>query len=242
MSDLGHLWLVHFAIIYGGLISIYFIFGIIVTVTNRRLAADRKIQERETSVDLTVRDIIQSTLSLVQIASFLALGLSMRASGFGFQPWRSNWWTIGPSLILSLFLFDTCFYWGHRLLHTRALYRLAHQWHHAVTTPTVWSNNSDTFLDNLILQSYWAIAPLLFPAPSIVFVIHKVYDQISGMIGHSGHEYNAATARFPSPLLAVTHHDQHHRYFKYNFATHFVVWDRVMHTLHPAYDSSIDPR
>ena len=109
-----------------------------------------------------------------------------------------------------------------------------------MTTPTVWSNNSDTFLDNVILQSYWMIAPLLFPAPSIVFLVHKIYDQVSGMIGHSGYEYNASTARFPSPLLAVTHHDQHHRYFKYNFATHFVVWDRLMRTLHPQYDRVVE--
>jgi sterol desaturase/sphingolipid hydroxylase (fatty acid hydroxylase superfamily) len=100
----------------------------------------------------------------------------------------------------------------------------------------VWSNNSDTFLDNLVLQSYWMVAPLLFPAPGIVFLIHKLYDQVSGMIGHSGHEYNASMSRFPSPLLAVIHHDLHHRYYKYNFATHFALWDRIMNTLHPGYD------
>lgn len=46
--------------------------------------------------------------------------------------------------------------------------------------------------------------------------------------------------KFPSPLLAVRHHDQHHRYFKYNFATHFVVWDRLMNTLHPSYDDLVE--
>ena len=242
MSDFGYYWLIHFAIIYGGLILIYFVLGLVITFTNRRFVADRKIQNKATPGKLIARDMVQSVLSLAQISLFLALGLSMRASGVGFQPWRSNLWTWAPCLIVSLILFDTCFYWGHRLLHTRTLYRLAHRWHHAVTTPTVWSNNSDTFLDNLILQSYWAIAPLVFPAPSIVFIIHKIYDQVSGMIGHSGYEYNAGTARFPSPLLAVTHHDQHHQYFRYNFATHFVVWDRVMHTLHPEYDQSIEQR
>ena len=184
--------------------------------------------------------MVQSTFSLAQISFFLALGLSMQAANLGFQHWEPSLWTTVLCLISSLILFDTWFYWGHRLLHTQPLYRMAHQWHHAVTTPTVWSNNSDTFLDNLVLQSYWMVAPLVLPAPSVVFLVHKIYDQVSGMIGHSGYEYSATTARFPSPLLAVTHHDQHHCYFKYNFATHFVVWDRVMHTLHPEYDHLLE--
>jgi Delta7-sterol 5-desaturase len=240
MSELGYRLLIDFAIIYGGLITIYFVVGVLVSFTNRRVVAARKIQKKTTPGDLVVRDMLQSIFSLAHISLFVALGLSMRASGYGVQAWHPNFGTIAVSLILSLILFDTWFYWGHRLLHTQLLYRIAHRWHHAVTTPTVWSNNSDTFLDNLILQSYWMVAPLVFPAPSVAFVIHKIFDQISGLIGHSGYEYNAAMARFPSPLLAVTHHDQHHRFFKYNFATHFVVWDRLMGTLHPSYDCLLE--
>jgi sterol desaturase/sphingolipid hydroxylase (fatty acid hydroxylase superfamily) len=35
----------------------------------------------------------------------------------------------------------------------------------------------------------------------------------------------------------VTHHDQHHRYFRCNYATHFTLWDRLMGTLHPEHDA-----
>ena len=34
----------------------------------------------------------------------------------------------------------------------------------------------------------------------------------------------------PSPLVGVTHHDQHHRFFRCNYATHFTLWDRLMGT------------
>jgi lathosterol oxidase len=231
--------LIEFAGIYGVLIAVYYVVGLLITFTNGRLAANRKIQSESTPANLIVRDMIQSSLSLAHIALFLATGLTLRAIGLGAQPWKSTVWITIGSLALSFVFFDTWFYWGHRLLHTRFLYRQAHKWHHAVRTPVVWSNNSDTFLDNLVLQSYWMIAPLLFPAPVIVFLMHKLYDQVSGMIGHSGYEYNAM-ARFPSPLLAVLHHDQHHRYLKYNFATHFVLWDRIMNTLHPSYDELLE--
>jgi sterol desaturase/sphingolipid hydroxylase (fatty acid hydroxylase superfamily) len=225
--------------IYGLLIGIYYALGVLVTDTNKHWVADRKIQSRESPPDLIRRDILQSTLSLVQIASFFAAGIALRSAGFGVAAWRLSPVSFLIAVALSMVFFDTWFYWGHRLLHTRLLYKRLHQWHHVATTPTVWSNNSDTFLDNMVLQSYWLFAPLFLPAPTAVFVVHKIYDQASGMIGHSGYEYNASTARFPSPLLAVTHHDQHHRYFKYNYAVHFVIWDRLMHTLHPGYDRSI---
>jgi len=37
----------------------------------------------------------------------------------------------------------------------------------------------------------------------------------------------------------VTFHDQHHEKFKYNFATHFSWWDRLMGTLDPTYDDRV---
>jgi Delta7-sterol 5-desaturase len=104
----------------------------------------------------------------------------------------------------------------------------------------VWSNNSDTLLDDLILQSYFFFAPFFLPIPGIVLIAHKIYDQITGMIGHSGYEYSAGPlSRFPFLLLGVTFHDQHHESFSCNYATHFSLWDRLMKTIHPTYDQRI---
>ena len=124
--------------------------------------------------------------------------------------------------LASLLLFDTWFYWGHRLIHARALYPRVHRWHHLSPTPTIWSNNSDTLLDNLFLQSYWLVAPLLLPIPAAVLVAHKIFDQVTGMLGHAGYEHFAGPlARWPSPMLATLFHDQHHKHFTCNYATHF---------------------
>ena len=75
-------------------------------------------------------------------------------------------------------------------------------------------------------------------APAVLLV-HKIYDQITGVIGHSGWEHGGGWCRPPSPLVGVTHHDQHHRYFRYNYATHFTWWDRMMGTLHPDHDAEL---
>lgn len=226
--------------IYAGLISIYFVFGYLVEVCNKFIQ-DKRIQSRDCKPELIRRDIVQSTKSLLSIAFFLAMGLHLRRSGLGITPSELNVWSFIGYLVLSMLLFDTWFYWMHRLIHVKPLYRWAHSWHHRSVTPTVWSNNSDTLLDNLFLQSYWLICFLVLPAPTVVFIVHKLYDQITGMIGHSGYEYAAGKlSLFPSPLIGTTFHDQHHEFFLYNYATHFSIWDRLMNTIHPNYEPKIN--
>ena len=143
------------------------------------------------------------------------------------------------SAVASLLLFDTWFYWLHRLIHTRFFYRWVHRWHHLTITPVVWSNNSDRLVDNLFLQSYWLVAHFLIPVAPAVLFAHKIYDQITGVIGHSGYEHGGRWCWPPSPLVGVTHHDQHHQFFRCNYATHFSWWDRMMGTLHPDHDRAL---
>ena len=104
------------------------------------------------------------------------------------------------SPVASLVLFDTWFYWLHRLLHNRPLYRRVHRSHHLTVTPVAWSNNSDRLIDNLFLQSYWLVAHLLIPiAPAVLFA-HRICDQITGVIRQSGFEPSGRWSWPPSPL------------------------------------------
>lgn len=136
-----------------------------------------------------------------------------------------------------MLVFDTWFYWFHRLLHTRWFFKHTHRWHHLIRTPVVWSNDSDTLADNCFLQSYWAFAYFMFPISPIVLLVHKIYDLVTGCIGHSGYEYAGRLSLPPSPLISVTHHDQHHRYSRCNYSTHFTIWDRLMGTLCREHDA-----
>ena len=221
--------------VYGALLATYFATGLIVTRLNRKMPA-RKIQLRiETRAQIR-RDQRQSVVSLAVIAALFGCGQwSHAALGWGF-PAPSGIAGIVLSFIASLLLFDAWFYWLHRLIHTRSLYGRVHSWHHQTVTPEVWSNNSDRAVDNLFLQSYWLVAHFLIPiAPAVLFA-HKLYDQVTGELGHSGYEYAGELCWPPSPLVTVTHHDQHHRFGACNYGTHFTVWDRLMGTLHPTHD------
>jgi sterol desaturase/sphingolipid hydroxylase (fatty acid hydroxylase superfamily) len=231
-------WAATAAAVYALLLAAYVAGCLIVERLSRPLAA-AKLQPRATPPALVRRDIRQSVKSLAAVAAMFATGHWLYASfGWGLRPLPGLLgWAL--SLALSMVLFDAWFYWLHRLIHTRPLYARIHRWHHMTATPVAWSNNSDRLLDNLFLQSYWLVAHFLVPAAPAVLLAHKLYDQITGIVGHSGYEHGGIWCRPPSPLVGVTHHDQHHRHFRCNYATHFTWWDRLMGTLHPDYDAAL---
>jgi sterol desaturase/sphingolipid hydroxylase (fatty acid hydroxylase superfamily) len=79
------------------------------------------------------------------------------------------------------------------------------------------------------------------PIPPEVIIAHKLFDQVTGIAGHAGHEYFAAPSnRSPWPMLCTTFHDQHHGHFNYNYANTFSWWDRLMGTIHPRYDEIVE--
>lgn len=230
--------------IYIILIGIYFIIGGIIEKFVAKHPA-LKIQKGKIILRKDeVLDIKQSVISLLSISFFIALGYTLQKHGYSLftpQPLSLRGIIIEYPLyfILSLILLDTWFYWMHRLIHIQPLFKYVHAWHHrqSLRTPSTWANNSDTLLDDLFLQSYWIFAFTLLPFPPIVLFLHKIYDQITGMMGHSGYEISGGLPLKFKFLVAVVHHDQHHSSVKYNFATHFSWWDRIAGTLHPDYDN-----
>jgi len=226
------------AAVYAILAATYLLSCLVVERMNRRIAS-AKIQGRATPAAQIRRDRSQSLVSLAAIAAMFGTGHWLYAEfGWGLRP-LDGIVGMAVSFVLSLVVFDAWFYWFHRLIHTRPLYRRVHRWHHMTVTPVVWSNNSDRLVDNLFLQSYWLVAHFLVPAAPAALLAHKIYDQITGVAGHSGWEHGGVWCLPPSPLVGVTHHDQHHRYFRCNYATHFTWWDRAMGTLHPDHDAEL---
>ncbi|MCW8399467.1 sterol desaturase family protein [Legionella sp. PATHC038] len=224
--------------VYAVLLGIYFITGFFIEKSTVNLISLKIQKDKVTSRQDKIIDIRQSIISLITISFFLGLGYTLRH--YGFSLFKVNTASLIMYLlyfILSLVLFDTWFYWMHRLLHVQPLFKYVHAWHHRSRFPSTWANNSDSILDNLFLQSYWLIAFLILPFPASVLFAHKIFDQITGMMGHSGYEISGTLPLKYKFLVAVLHHDQHHSAVKYNFATHFSWWDRITGTLHPDYDT-----
>jgi len=143
------------------------------------------------------------------------------------------------SFVVSLILFDAWFYFGHRLLHWPPMYRY-HALHHKSVAPTVWSNDSSGVVDTLIEHSFYLVVWFILPVPALAIFALRLFDQISGMIGHSGFEFFASpTSRRPWPFICTTFHDLHHSKFNYNYGNIFSIWDRLLGTAHPQYDDMV---
>lgn len=241
MAELGVLlWL--WAAVYAVTVALYFGQGWLLLRINAS-RPERRIQKHRRGEDRARVEIVQSLKSLVVTCGCLAGGLWLQWMGWTlWAPLDLSLWSLVGMFALSVILYDAWFYWGHRLMHWGPLYR-HHIWHHRSVAPTVWSNYSDSLPDAFAMQSYYLIAPLVLPIPPLVLILHRLWDHVNGQIGHSGFEYFAdRTTRFPSPMVCVTFHDQHHEKFGYNYANFFSFWDRLCGTIHPDYDALVARR
>lgn len=216
----------------------YFAFGLALTWVNDR-NPERKIQKGRGSGKRRNAEIRQSLISMFSACIPITLGLYFQAKGWAWTPWEFSWWTAAPLFFLIMVLYDAWFYFMHRALHTKWLYPL-HALHHKSVAPTIWSTYSEDFFDNFLLQSFSAVVVFFMPFPAAILIAHRLFEHINGMFGHCGFEYFASsTSRYPSPMLCVIFHDQHHSGFKYNYANYFSFWDRVLGTISPDYDQSV---
>ena len=145
-------------------------------------------------------------------------------------------------LVALVVLHDAYFYWMHRGLHLRMMFRRAHAAHHLSRTPTSWAAYAFAPIESVFEALYVPIVLLglslfgpVYPLAIFIFLGHQI---ARNAIGHSGHEL-AWSGFTRSPLTrwltTTTHHDLHHSEGRSNFGLYFTWWDRMMGTEHPKY-------
>lgn len=232
-------FLPYYGAVYGINVFLYFATGwVLVAIQNRH--PERRIQKNRRGEKRMRMEIRQSVLSLTVTAFCMAFGIFSHVKGWTLvAPLELSWWSVPLMFVVSIIAYDAWFYWAHRFMHTKLMYRF-HAEHHRSVAPTVWSTYNDSLVDAFVMQSYYLWALFILPIPVEVFVFHRLWDHINGTIGHSGFEFWASpTTRMPSPMVCVTFHDQHHSRFRYNFANFFSFWDRLMGTIDPKYDQAV---
>ncbi|MEM8842327.1 MAG: sterol desaturase family protein [Pseudomonadota bacterium] len=235
-------FLLCFCLTYLGHFAAYFGLGALLQRINRA-APQCRIQHRKPDPRFVRREIRNSLVALVPISALMAGGIAAQMNGATlFAPVAPGLWTGAALLVLTLLLYDAWFYWAHRLMHWRPLYRF-HRIHHLSVAPTPWSNYSDHPVDAGVHQLFLLVLPLVTPIPFEVVIAHRVIDHVNGQIGHNGFEYFAGPlARLPWPGLCTTFHDQHHARFTCNFGNFLSIWDRIMGTISVDYDHRVRDR
>jgi len=139
---------------------------------------------------------------------------------FGDAP---SWKTVLLHFAVSYFLTDLTFYWGHRLLHTKWLYRNVHKQHHqfyvTIGFASEYAHPVELLLSNIVPA---IIGPVLLRSHLLVFAGWITLVILGTSWGHSG-------MAFPFSL-STNFHDFHHSHpHSGNFGS-LRFWDWLMGT------------
>lgn len=147
------------------------------------------------------------------------------------------------SIILMIFMHDTYFYWTHRLMHWKPLFRIMHKAHHLSTNPTPFAAYAFHPLEALVEIGIIPLIVFTIPYHGTAITIFSVYAILLNVIGHLGFEIfpkGFARHRLLRWHNTATHHNMHHRLVKCNYGLYFNIWDRLMKTNHPEYEENFD--
>eukprot|EP00051_Salpingoeca_urceolata_P007301 m.96482 g.96482 ORF g.96482 m.96482 type:complete len:282 (+) comp15192_c1_seq3:2261-3106(+) len=124
-------------------------------------------------------------------------------------------------------LFDTYFYWSHRLMHHKSLYQHIHKQHHRFYVPTGFAATYAHPVEEIFVNlASTIIGPVLFPSHFVVFLVYfatRLYETVDA---HSGFSFPWS----PWSLMyrAAQKHDFHHSHNQGNFGA--LIWDRFTGT------------
>jgi len=163
--------------------------------------------------------VIGASLMSAQRAGLTRIYLSLPERG-----WLYFW----ASIAAAIFVHDAYFYWTHRLLHWRPLFRLAHHVHHRSTSPTPWAAYAFHPVEALIQAGVYVVIVLALPMHPLALMLFLAYMIVRNVVGHLGFEiWPAWLARHPLTRwhLTPTHHDLHHHFGRGNYGLYFSFWD-----------------
>lgn len=152
------------------------------------------------------------------------------------------WW-IPMSLLLSLLLHDTYFYWLHRGLHHKKIFRSTHLVHHQSTNPSPFASYSFHFLEAVAEGLILFIIVFIIPIHTITLILFALLGFLINIYGHLGYEIMPEGFRksiWFEVLNSSVYHNLHHKKFEGNYGLYFRFWDRCMQTENPDYEKEYD--
>ena len=133
-------------------------------------------------------------------------------------------------LLVLLMLWQTIhFYFGHRLIHWKPLYRSAHYVHHKNVNVGPWTGLTMHPIEHVIYFSvvliYWIV-----PAHPVHVMFTLQFAALMSTVGHIGFDKLVVTRNLTLP--SDFFHYLHHRYFECNYGNTIFPADRLFGTFH----------
>jgi lathosterol oxidase len=220
-------------------VAIFLIFGFLASVFRSFFAA-RKIQPNGFKWRTFRNEILFAILNLA-VTGFVLGGATVFLTKRGFITFNTaptSWWVIGLEYAAYIFAFDTYFYWMHRLMHVEPIYTWVHKIHHYSTAPNLLTTLSVGPLEAIINGGFVPLFTALLTVHHGTMALITPTNIIMGLYVHCGYEFlprwwnKSWLTRW---FITTTFHDQHHKYFKWNFGGYTTIWDFICGTARPRY-------
>ncbi len=187
------------------------------------------------------------SMSTVVIFSIIGFGLYLSINA-GFTQVYKNISDYGVfylvfSFVLTLLFHDFYFYWTHRFMHHKKVFKYVHRVHHESTNPSPWAAYAFHPWEAVIQALVFPILVFTLPLHPIVMTLFLLYMIVRNVVGHLGFEIfpkGWTRNKWLSWTTAVTHHNIHHEKFNTNYGLYFSWWDRWMNTEDKSYQQRFD--
>ena len=209
----------------------------------KNITHNKKLQPKNPKLDDYAREIGYSVMTIAIFAFVPLLILHMPAiakhTTFYTRIPQHGWLYFFLAFPLMFLIHDTYFYFTHRLMHHRKLFKLFHLVHHKSTNPSPWAAYAFHPLEAVVEAGVFAVflftIPIHFLHLFVFFFLMIVYN----VYGHLG--YELYPAGFHKTIIGrwintSTSHNQHHQFFKGNYGLYFTFWDRLLGTMRSDYD------
>ena len=141
-------------------------------------------------------------------------------------------------ILIAPLWYNLYFYWAHRLLHTKSLYRLVHHVHHRNIDVGPWSGVSQHPIEHVCMYAsmllHWVIGAhpihMMFQGQTVTF---------ASIMAHGGFEDIVIKDGMTIPAYGNYWHSLHHRYFECNYGEPEIPFDHLFGT---NYDGSPEAR
>ncbi|MBY0426709.1 MAG: sterol desaturase family protein [Cytophagales bacterium] len=150
------------------------------------------------------------------------------------------WWWIPVSVLLALVFHDTYFYWMHRFMHSKWVYKHVHLVHHKSTNPSPWASYSFHILEGILEGMVIVPLVMIIPMHPLALAIFIFFGFMINVYGHLGFEIlpnrfqNSAWFKI---LNTSVYHNMHHSHVQGNYSLYFRHWDKWMKTENVKYES-----
>ncbi|WJX93677.1 Methylsterol monooxygenase 2-2 [Trifolium repens] len=144
-----------------------------------------------------------------------------------------SWRVVLTQIIFYFILEDFVFYWGHRILHTKWLYKHVHSVHHEYATPFGLTSEYAHPAEILFLGFATILGPAVTGPHLITLWLWMVLRVLETVEAHCGYHFPWSPSNFLPLYGGADFHDYHHRllYTKSgNYSSTFTYMDRVFGT------------